>query len=125
LICGPGQLTHALAVASDNLLLSLGVVDGRNIWRSDLDRALETIRMAAERLGSERVQVVPSCSLLHVPVDLETERQLDPAIKTWPPKIRRNSRGDWRRTVRFSPGVTATGEPATQRYVRARRRSNR
>ena len=83
LVRGPGQLAQALALAADNLLLSLGVVDGRNIWRSDLDRALGTIRMAAGRLGSERVQVAPSCSLLHIPVDLEAEHQLDPEIKTW------------------------------------------
>jgi 5-methyltetrahydropteroyltriglutamate--homocysteine methyltransferase len=39
--------------------------------------------MAVGRLGSERIQVAPSCSLLHIPVDLEAERQLDPEIKTW------------------------------------------
>ena len=83
LVRGPGQLAQALAEAPDNLLLSLGVVDGRNIWRSDLDRALEMIRMAVARLGSKRIQVAPSCSLLHIPVDLEAERQLDPEIKTW------------------------------------------
>lgn len=83
LVRGPGQLAQALALAPDNLLLSLGVVDGRNIWRSDLDRALEMIRMAAGRLGSERIQVAPSCSLLHIPVDLEAEHQLDPGLRTW------------------------------------------
>lgn len=83
LVRGPGQLAQALALAPDNLLLSLGVVDGRNIWRSDLDRALKMIRMAAGLLGSERIQVVPSCSLLHIPVDLEAEHQLDPGLRTW------------------------------------------
>jgi 5-methyltetrahydropteroyltriglutamate--homocysteine methyltransferase len=83
LVRGPGQFAQALALAPDNLLLSLGVVDGRNIWRSDLDRALEMIRMAAGRLGSERIQVAPSCSLLHIPVDLEAEHQLDPGFRTW------------------------------------------
>jgi len=83
LVRGPGQLAQALALAPDNLLLSLGVVDGRNIWRSDLDRALEMIRVAAGRLGSERIRVAPSCSLLHIPVDLEAEHQLDPGLRTW------------------------------------------
>src|ERR1039457_5071121 len=41
------------------------------------------IRMAAGRLGSERIQVAPSCSLLHIPVDLEAEHQLDPGLRTW------------------------------------------
>ena len=142
LVRGPGQLAQALPLAADNLLLSLGVVDGRNIWRSDLDRALETIRRAAARVGAERIQVAPSCSLLHIPVDLEAEHQLDPEIKTWlafarqkledtallarqPPKSHWNSRSGWRRIVRFSPGVTATRAPATQRFAGARQRSGR
>src|SRR5665811_1233683 len=77
------QIFRPSTTPSDNLPLSLGVMAGRNIWRSDLDRALEMIRMAAGRLGSERIQVAPSCSLLHIPVDLEAEHQLDPGLRTW------------------------------------------
>jgi len=83
LVRGPGQLAPALAQVPDNLLLSLGLMDGRNIWRSDLDRALEMTRKATGRLGPQRIQVAPSCSLLHIPLDLEAEYQLDPDLRTW------------------------------------------
>ena len=83
LVRGAGQLPRALDQAPAGLLLSLGVVDGRNIWRTDLDRALEMIRMAAERLGPERIQIAPSCSLMHVPLDLDEEVQLDPDVRPW------------------------------------------
>src|SRR5437667_310848 len=64
-------------------VLSLGVVDGRNIWKTDLAAALAALERASGRLGVERVWVAPSCSLLHVPVDLELERKLDPELKGW------------------------------------------
>src|SRR5947209_6024320 len=64
-------------------VLSLGVVDGRNIWKADLAAALAALERASGRLGAERVWVAPSCSLLHVPVDLELERKLDPELKGW------------------------------------------
>ena len=63
-------------------VLSLGVVNGRNVWRTDLDRALADLEPAAQELG-ERLWVGPSCSLIHVPVDLETETGLDPELKSW------------------------------------------
>ncbi len=58
-------------------------MDGRNIWKTDLNRALETLRPLAERLGPERLMVGSSCSLLHSPVDLECETRLDPEVKQW------------------------------------------
>ncbi|EQM73920.1 5-methyltetrahydropteroyltriglutamate--homocysteine S-methyltransferase [Stutzerimonas stutzeri] len=63
-------------------VLSLGLVNGRNVWRCDLDKALEVLRHADERLG-ERLWVAPSCSLLHTPVDLAREDQLDTELKSW------------------------------------------
>jgi len=63
-------------------VLSLGIVDGRNVWRCDLDRAVNVLRHAAERLG-ERLWVAPSCSLLHTPVDLAREDRLDAELKSW------------------------------------------
>lgn len=71
LVRGPGQLAAAVQHAPASLALSLGVVDGRGIWCTDLDRALEIVRSAVDRVGHERVQIAPSCSLLHVPVDLD------------------------------------------------------
>lgn len=83
LVRGAGQFSRALEQAPASLLLSLGVVDGRNVWRTDLDRALEMIRKAVDRLGPERVQIAPSCSLIHVPLDLDEEVQLDPDVRPW------------------------------------------
>ena len=63
-------------------VLSVGIVDGRNIWRTDLDVALERLKGLKQRLG-ERLWLASSCSLLHVPVDLAHEDSLDPEIKSW------------------------------------------
>ena len=66
-----------------NKKLSLGVVDGRNIWKNDLAASLELVEMAAEKLGKDKVFVASSCSLLHTPVDLNSEDQLDEELKGW------------------------------------------
>lgn len=63
-------------------VLSLGVINGRNIWKTDLSAALNWIEPLAERLG-DRLWIAPSCSLLHVPVDLDSEQKLDDEIKSW------------------------------------------
>ena len=83
LVRAPEQLAAALAQAPATLSLSLGVVDGRNVWRTDLERALSMVETACQRLGPERVQVAPSCSLLHCPIDLEIETDLDPEVRGW------------------------------------------
>jgi 5-methyltetrahydropteroyltriglutamate--homocysteine methyltransferase len=63
-------------------VLSVGVVDGRNVWRTDLRRVLETLADAHERLG-ERLWVGPSCSLQHVPHDVASEDALEPTVRSW------------------------------------------
>jgi len=63
-------------------VLSVGIVDGRNIWRTDLRRALDVLRPLHAQLG-DRLWLAPSCSLLHVPVSLAAEKQLDAEIKNW------------------------------------------
>lgn len=79
----PEQLKEALRKAPRGLKLSLGLVDGRNIWRTDLDRALSLAEQAVENLGAERVLIAPSCSLLHSPIDLQWERGLDDELRSW------------------------------------------
>ncbi len=63
-------------------VLSVGVINGRNIWKTDLNAALEWLEPLAQTLGS-RLWIAPSCSLLHVPVDLASEQKLDPEIRSW------------------------------------------
>lgn len=63
-------------------VLSIGVINGRNIWKTDLNATLDWLEPIAERLG-ERLWLAPSCSLLHVPVDLDSEVKLDSEIKSW------------------------------------------
>ncbi|HUY56892.1 MAG TPA: 5-methyltetrahydropteroyltriglutamate--homocysteine S-methyltransferase [Candidatus Micrarchaeaceae archaeon] len=83
LVHGGADLDPALALVPEGMSLSLGVVDGHNIWRTDPDRALRQIRRAVAKLGEGRVLVAPSCSLLHVPVSLEPETDLDPELRSW------------------------------------------
>lgn len=70
----------------DNLppykVLSLGVVDGRNLWKTDLNKVLAWLEPIHQRLG-ERLWLAPSCSLLHVPLDLQLETTLDTELKNW------------------------------------------
>jgi 5-methyltetrahydropteroyltriglutamate--homocysteine methyltransferase len=73
LIRGAADFALALGTVPPERWLSLGVVDGRNVWRADLQKALAILRQAAEVRGTERLMVAPSCSLLHVPVDLAQE----------------------------------------------------
>ncbi|PSQ91457.1 MAG: 5-methyltetrahydropteroyltriglutamate--homocysteine S-methyltransferase, partial [Bacteroidetes bacterium QH_2_63_10] len=84
LVRGEEQLDAALDHGvPDDLSLSLGLIDGRNVWRADLDDLLGTVETAVDALGTDRVLVGPSCSLLHVPVDLDTEPALDDDMKRW------------------------------------------
>lgn len=63
-------------------VLSLGVINGRNIWKTDLHATLAWLE-PIHRLLQDRLWIAPSCSLLHVPVDLGSEQKLDPEIKSW------------------------------------------
>jgi len=63
-------------------VISLGVINGRNIWKTNLNELLDWLEPVAKQLG-DRLWIAPSCSLLHVPVDLESEQKLDGDIKSW------------------------------------------
>jgi 5-methyltetrahydropteroyltriglutamate--homocysteine methyltransferase len=83
LVRAPEQLKTALENAPANLRLSLGVIDGRNIWKTDLERALRMLERAGEVVGRKRILIGPSCSLLHSPVDLQEEKHLDDELRNW------------------------------------------
>ena len=76
LVRAPGQLDPALtALGERSARLSLGVIDGRNVWIADADRALDAVDAAVGALGADRVTIAPSCSLLHVPYEAAGERE--------------------------------------------------
>ncbi len=76
------ELMPVLNLLPSHKVLSLGVVNGRNIWRTDLKATLDWLERVHARLG-ERLWLAPSCSLLHVPVDLGSEHLLDPELRSW------------------------------------------
>ncbi|MBO3276528.1 5-methyltetrahydropteroyltriglutamate--homocysteine S-methyltransferase [Pseudomonas schmalbachii] len=82
LVRAPEQYPTILDRLPAYKVLSLGLVNGRNVWRCDLEKALAVLQHAHERLG-ERLWVAPSCSLLHSPVDLAREDRLDAELKSW------------------------------------------
>jgi 5-methyltetrahydropteroyltriglutamate--homocysteine methyltransferase len=82
LVRAPEQLPVVIDRLSPHKILSLGIIDGRNIWKNDLQNALKLIQTAQERLG-DRIWIAPSCSLLHSPVDLDLEKKLPTEIKNW------------------------------------------
>ncbi|NLG77814.1 MAG: 5-methyltetrahydropteroyltriglutamate--homocysteine S-methyltransferase, partial [Xanthomonadaceae bacterium] len=83
LVRAPHQLDLVLQRWPADRVLSLGVIDGRNIWRANLDRALQQVEAAIKARGKEAIQIAPSCSLIHTPVDLASETKLDAEIKSW------------------------------------------
>jgi 5-methyltetrahydropteroyltriglutamate--homocysteine methyltransferase len=83
LVRGGAELDAVLAAVPHDRWLSLGVVDGRNVWRTDLRAALGTLQKVATARTARRLMVAPSCSLLHVPVDVRQEAKLDPEVKGW------------------------------------------
>ncbi|GHP01046.1 5-methyltetrahydropteroyltriglutamate--homocysteine methyltransferase [Reticulibacter mediterranei] len=83
LVRAPEQLEQVLSLVPASLALSLGVVDGRNVWRTEFDRALALIERGVQALGSERVLIGPSCSLLLVPIDVQQETHLDEDMRSW------------------------------------------
>ncbi|AWX13680.1 5-methyltetrahydropteroyltriglutamate--homocysteine S-methyltransferase [Mergibacter septicus] len=79
LVRAPQQLSDFIDYPN---VLSLGVVDGRNIWRANLEQVLDLLEPLQAQLG-ERLWIAPSCSLLHVPYDLSVETQLDQNLRSW------------------------------------------
>jgi len=84
LVRGPGQLEGALTVLRDSQArLSLGLLDGRNVWAADLDRAVELADRATEALGSQRVTLASSCSMLHLPHEAAREEGIAEEVRGW------------------------------------------
>ncbi|CAE6816468.1 5-methyltetrahydropteroyltriglutamate--homocysteine methyltransferase [Paraburkholderia domus] len=76
------EVATVIAQLPQDRVLSLGVINGRNIWKTDLNSVLDWLEPVAKQLG-ERLWIAPSCSLLHVPVDLDSEQKLDAEVRSW------------------------------------------
>jgi 5-methyltetrahydropteroyltriglutamate--homocysteine methyltransferase len=86
LVRAPQQLDEVISHLPEKTILSLGVVDGRNIWKNDFEASLAIIAKAREKLGDDRVWIAPSCSLIHSPCDLRNETNEDVLtgqVKQW------------------------------------------
>ncbi|MEC5146614.1 5-methyltetrahydropteroyltriglutamate--homocysteine S-methyltransferase [Chitinophaga sp. 212800010-3] len=79
----PEQLDDILTQLPEDKMLSLGVVDGRNIWKNDYSASRQLIEKAVQQIGANRLMLGTSCSLLHVPYDLSLETSLAPEIRQW------------------------------------------
>jgi len=79
----PEQLDAVMSVLATDTVLSLGLVDGRNVWRVDAVAALALAERAAKVLGRQQLMLGSSCSLLHCPLDLDLETGLDPELRSW------------------------------------------
>ncbi|MBN1781893.1 5-methyltetrahydropteroyltriglutamate--homocysteine S-methyltransferase [bacterium] len=80
---GAAELETIAGRLPEGVLLSAGVIDGRNIWKNDYQESLNRLQAAARAAGPERIMVSPSCSLMHVPVTLRHEPDLDDEIRDW------------------------------------------
>ena len=127
LVRAPEQLDPVLAQwpKGGGRVLSLGVVDGRNVWRADLDAALAPLERAAGRIGPDFVWVAPSCSLLHVPIDLDLETSLDAEIRPWFAfaKQKLSEVATLTRALRDGRGVASAALEASHAAARDRRES--
>jgi 5-methyltetrahydropteroyltriglutamate--homocysteine methyltransferase len=83
LVRAPEQLDAVLAALPADARLSAGVVDGRNVWATEADVALDRLERIVERIGTERLTIASSCSLLHVPYSAARETELDPELRSW------------------------------------------
>jgi len=83
LVRAPKQIDAVVARNVPGLKLSLGLVDGRNVWRTDIQQAVDVLEKAIRAVGKDRIEIAPSCSLLHSPFDLDAEVKLDTEVRSW------------------------------------------
>ncbi len=80
------QLDKLLPEFPNNTILSMGVINGRNIWKNNFSKSLDLINKAVNKLGRKYVWIAPSCSLIHCPIDIDLEedsKYLLPEVKGW------------------------------------------
>ncbi len=84
------QPEKILASVQEGQMVSLGLIDGRNIWKNDLTKTINTVKEIYERFHFENMVISPSCSMLHVPQDLRLEKNLPGEVYLWLAFARQN-----------------------------------
>ena len=79
----PEQLDSILKHFPKDKILSLGLIDGRNIWKANLRQTLKIAQQASDKLGLANIWIAPSCSMIHCPNDLDFESRMDDQLKSW------------------------------------------
>ena len=125
-INGRNEVVSLIGMLPSHKVLSIGVINGRNIWKTDLTATLDWLEPLAERLG-DRLWIAPSCSLLHVPVDLGSEQKLDGEIKSWLAFAKQKLEEVHILSVALNQGREAVREQLANNHaaVEARRHSHR
>ena len=82
-VYGKENLEVLKIIAQSGKTLIAGVVDGRNIWKNDIESTLQLLEQIATTVPKEKIVVSSSCSLLHVPYTLKYEEKMDAEIKNW------------------------------------------
>ena len=122
LVRGRTELDKLLSTLPADRVLSLGVIDGRNIWRANLHDAFDLIEKALAARSGDVLQIAPSCSLIHSPVDLDGESKLDAELKSWM-AFATQKLGEMATLATAATNGRKTVEPAFQaRYEAARSR---
>jgi 5-methyltetrahydropteroyltriglutamate--homocysteine methyltransferase len=130
LVRAPHQLDEVIANLPEKTILSLGLVDGRNIWKNDFEKSLAIIEKATEKLGRDRVWIAPSCSLIHSPCDLRNENNKDvltSEIKEWL-AFARQKVGEVALLKKLSsndPGVNSQYQLAENKHANSMRKSSK
>ena len=109
LVSAPDQYPVVLDRLPTYKILSLGLSDGRNARRCDLEKALKVLSHAAERLG-ERLWVAPSCSLLYTPF----VRALDDRLDAEPTGWQVSATQTFTEVAMLARGVEQSDDPAVQ-----------
>lgn len=128
LVRNPEQLDDVLTNLPDKMTLSLGVVDGRNIWINDYAKSLALIEKATARITANRIMIAPSCSLIHSPCDLTLETNdtvLLPEIKRWMAFARQKLHEVSTLKQLATPGASSTALHENQQAIDNRRTSTR
>ena len=126
LVRGRSDMENLLPKLRQDMTLSLGLVDGRNVWKTDLAAAVATARKATSALGSDRVLIAPSCSLIHSPVDLDAETGMDDEMKSWMAFAKQKAREVAVITAAVNGDLAASAElDANAAALAARRASKR